>query len=83
MATIARKLNPILRGWTGYYGRYTPSALTQIFAYVNQTLRAWVMRKFKRFKGRKTRATTFLQRIADNNTGLFIHWRTGLNVPFA
>src|ERR1700756_3443673 len=24
---IARQINPLLRGWIGYYGRYTPSAL--------------------------------------------------------
>ena len=83
MTTLARKLNPILRGWMGYYGRYTPSALTQIFAYVNQTLCAWVMRKFKRFKRHKTRAGKLLERIARNNAGLFVHWRAGLSVWLA
>src|SRR5208337_1909618 len=39
MAEIARQLNPILRGWIEYYGRYTPSALLKIFQYVDQTLR--------------------------------------------
>jgi len=42
---IARKLNPLLRGWIQYYGRYTPSALYPLYRYVNQTLLAWVMRK--------------------------------------
>ena len=83
MVTIARKLNPILRGWMGYYGRYTPSALTQLHAYVNQTLHAWVMRKFKRFHGRKTRAGKFLKRVARNNVGLFVHWRGGPGDAFA
>jgi hypothetical protein len=54
-----------------------------IFVYVNQTLRAWVMRKFKRFSGHRTRAGQFLERIARNNPGLFVHWRDGLSVPFA
>ena len=27
LADIAQKLNPLLRGWIAYYGRYTPSAL--------------------------------------------------------
>jgi RNA-directed DNA polymerase len=30
MSEIARKLNPILRGWIEYYGRYTSSALTPV-----------------------------------------------------
>jgi group II intron reverse transcriptase/maturase len=83
MVTVARKLNPILRGWMGYYGRYTPSALTQIYRYVNQTVRAWVMHKFKRFKGHRTRASQFLERIARTQTGLFVHWRGGLGDAFA
>lgn len=83
LVTIARKLNPILRGWIGYYGRYIPSALLPLHAYVNQTLHAWVMRKFKRFKGRKTRAGQFLKRVARDNVGLFVHWRGGSGDAFA
>ena len=30
LADIARKLNPLLRGWIEYYGRYAPSALSPI-----------------------------------------------------
>jgi Group II intron, maturase-specific domain len=29
---IAQKLNPLLRGWIGYYGRYAPSALSPLAA---------------------------------------------------
>ena len=47
---IAQQLNPLLRGWIAYYGRYAPSALYPVLRYVNQTLVAWAMRKFKRFK---------------------------------
>ena len=61
---IARQLNPLLRGWIGYYGRYAPSALYPLLRYVNHTLVAWAMRKFKRFKGRKTLAGRFLERLA-------------------
>jgi hypothetical protein len=37
---IARKLNPLLRGWLEYYGRYAGSALYPVFRYVNLKLRA-------------------------------------------
>ena len=40
MADIVRQINPLLRGWIAYYGRYAPSALKPILRYVNQTLRA-------------------------------------------
>ena len=44
---IARQINPLLRGWIGYYGRYVPSALYPLFRYVNQRLLAWARRKYK------------------------------------
>jgi transposase len=47
------------------------------------SLRAWVMRKFKRFKGHRTRASQLLERIARTQTGLFEHWRGGLGDAFA
>ena len=82
MGDIALKINPLLRGWIEYYGRYTPSAITPMLRYVNQTLLAWVMRKFKRFKGRKTCAGQFLTRIARERAGLFVHWRGDPNDAF-
>jgi group II intron reverse transcriptase/maturase len=75
MAEIARKINPILRGWIEYYGRYTPSALDSIFLYVNQTLHAWMMRKFKRFKGHKARTWLFLEKLNRERAELFVHWQ--------
>jgi hypothetical protein len=39
MAEIAQEINPIIRGWLGYYGRYTPSALGSMVQYVSQLLK--------------------------------------------
>ena len=60
---IARMLNPLLRGWIQYYGRYNPSALEIMLRYVNLTVLRWVMRKFKRFQGRKVGAANFLEKL--------------------
>ena len=80
---IADRPNPLLRGWIEYYGRYTPSALSTMLRYVNQTLLRWVMRKFKRFKARKVRASHFLQELVRDGMGHFVHWRIGMTGPFA
>ena len=61
---IAEKLNPLLRGWIGYYGRYAPWKLEPMLRHVNLTLRRWTMRKFKRFAGRKVAAALFLEKLA-------------------
>jgi RNA-directed DNA polymerase len=83
LVDIARRLNPLLRGWIEYYGRYAPSALYPLFRYVNQTLLAWMMRKFKRFAAHKIRAGRFLERLARENADLFVHWRLGMTGTFA
>ena len=48
MVDIARQINPLLRSWIEYYGRYALSTLYPLLRYGNQTLRACEMRKFKR-----------------------------------
>ena len=63
LAEIARQINPLLRGWIGYYGRFSRSALAPLVDYVNQKLKAWIMRKYKRFRFHKTRASLFLRKI--------------------
>ena len=83
LADIARKINPLLRGWIEYYGRYAPSALSPVLRYVNLTLLGWAMRKFKRFTAHKIRASHFLQRLAGTNAELFVHWRIGMTGTFA
>jgi group II intron reverse transcriptase/maturase len=83
LQAIAQKLNPLLRGWIAYYGRYAPSALYPLLRHVNQTLVAWAMRKFKRFKDQKIRASQFLQRLAAERRDLFVHWDIGMTGVFA
>ena len=43
----------------------------------------WAMRKFKRFNAHKIRASHFLQKLARDDTGLFVHWQIGLTGTFA
>ena len=83
LADIARKINPLLRGWIAYYGRYMPSALRPFLRYVNLTMRAWAMRKFKRFAGHTTRTGRFLEKLSQTNPRLFVHWQIGMIGTFA
>lgn len=80
---IAQKLNPVLRGWINYYGRYTPSALNPVMRTVNKMLIAWAMHKYKRLKGRKTRAGGFIKRLKEKNPMLFEHWKRGTVIGVA
>ena len=83
LADIARQINPLLRGWIAYYGRYAPSALAPLLRYVNQTLLAWALRKFKRLRAHKIGASQFLQKLSGQSAHLFVHWRLGMTGVFA
>ena len=78
LSEIARLLNPKLRGWMAYYGRYYPSAMYAVWRHFNTTLVAWAMQKFKSLRRRKTQAGRFLERIAQRDPRLFYHWSIGM-----
>jgi len=80
---IARECNPILRGWINYYGKYNPSALYPVFRHFNKSLVSWSMRKFKKLRGRKTRAAIFMEEISKRQPQLFVHWGSSMGTGFA
>lgn len=83
LQNIAKWYNPVLNGWLNYYGQYTRSAMYPVWRQFNKTLVAWAMRKYKPLQKRKTKATVFLERIAEKQPRLFAHWRAGMRGAFA
>ena len=79
LTDLANMFNPILQGWINYYGRFHRSSLQWVFAAFDWALSTWVMRKFKRFKGRRVRANDWLRVVAQRQPLLFAHWAAGLN----
>ena len=81
LAEITHCLNPLLRGWINYYGRYAPSALAPLLRYVNHTLLAWALRKFKRFRAhagdQSPRPTHPFGRMYSARTAARHAWDTG------
>lgn len=74
---IARRINPILRGWIQYYGLYHKSVLREVLDHLNWTLVQWVRRKYKPFARHQKQATHWLGRLARRQPGLFVHWKNG------
>ena len=73
---IARRLNPILRGWIQYYGRFYPTELrARLFSYLNEHLSAWLRQKHSRLLRHGRRSRQVLARIAQQRRDLFVHWR--------
>ena len=77
---VAERINPVIQGWINYYSKFYPSALRAVLQQLNMRLVHWVMRKFKRFRHRKTRAVYWLGRISVQQPNLFAHWRWGITL---
>ncbi len=73
---IAAAINPIVRGWINYYGRFYRSRLsTTVLQQINEYLIRWAMRKYKRLRHSRRRAVRLLARISRSDPDLFAHWR--------
>ncbi len=75
---LARLINPVVRGWMNYYGRYYRSKCVQVLRHVNLALAAWARRKYKRFRRRERESTYWLGRIARRDPNLFALWQLGV-----
>lgn len=75
---IARAINPVVRGWVNYYGRYYKSHMYKTLATIERRLIKWVQRKYKRYRDHPRRATCWLGRYAKGKPSLFVHWQLGL-----
>jgi RNA-directed DNA polymerase len=71
---IAREINPIVRGWVNYYGRFYPSQLGRSLSNIDRYLVRWAMRKYKRLKRHTMRAWAFLANVIAREPRLFAHW---------
>ena len=74
LADLAQAINPIVRGWINFYGRFYRSELTSLLRRIDEYLARWAMRKYKRLRRRPTRAFRFLAAIAAREPRLFAHW---------
>lgn len=74
---IAKFINPIVRGWVNYYGRFYRSECLDTLKYLDLVLARWAKRKYKRFHRRWTAAYRWLMGIAARQRTLFHHWTLG------
>ncbi|WP_157047278.1 group II intron reverse transcriptase/maturase [Alkaliphilus metalliredigens] len=71
---IAQWINPIVRGWINYFGKYNASAIKYTLDCVERRIVKWAMCKFKNFRGHRRRAEKWLDEIRKREPSLFAHW---------
>ena len=73
---IAKWINPRVRGWINYYGKFYKSALYHLIEYIEYKLCLWARKKYKRLKERREKAREWLGRIRKRQRGYpFVHWK--------
>jgi RNA-directed DNA polymerase len=70
---LARWLNPIVRGWMQYYGRFYRSALYPFLRRVNTYVRRWARKKYVRLHAYK-RFKRWWDGVIDRQPNLFAQW---------
>jgi len=75
---VAQFLNPYIRGWVNYYGKFRKSAMNSIFQWLNKRLIRWARKRYKRYKTSIRRAYQWFTRVREQFPGLFYHWQIGL-----
>jgi hypothetical protein len=71
---LARWLNPIVRGWMNYYGRFYRSAMAPLLLRVSAYLRRWAGKKYRRLRTYH-RFKRWWAGLLERDPGLFAHWR--------
>jgi len=72
---LAQSINPIVRGWINYYGRFYRTELRSLDR-INEYLMRWAMRKYKRLRRHPQRAWDLVAAARKRQPELFAHWRT-------
>lgn len=75
---LARLVNPVVRGWMNYYGRFYRSKCVQVLRHLNEALAAWARRKYKRLRRRERASMHWLGCIAQRDPKLFVLWQLGV-----
>lgn len=71
---LAKWINPVVRGWVGYYGAFFQSALIFLVRHLDKLLYRWVIRKYKKQGSNFKKADRWVKRIKCEYPDFFVHW---------
>ena len=71
---LAKRLNPLVRGWVAYYGSFYPEPLQRFLIRIDLRLGCWARNKYKRLRRHKRRSWAWLKKCRETSPRLFVHW---------
>ena len=76
LEAFAKVLNPKIRSWINYYGKFFKSRMIRVFEYLDGLIRRWMTRKYKITAKQETLLK--FQHTKEEAHALFYHWTFGL-----
>ncbi len=74
---VAQYLEPYIRGWINYYGKFRLWEMNPVFQWLRRRLVMCARKRYKRYKTSINRAYAWLKRVKEQYPTLFYHWRVG------
>jgi RNA-directed DNA polymerase len=74
---VALYLEPLIRGWINYYGKFRITELNPVFLLLRQRLVWWARKRYKRYKTNMIKAYRWMDRVKKQFPNLFYQWRYG------
>ncbi len=71
---LANWINPVVRGWVGYYGAFFRSELLFLVQHLDKLIYRWVIRKYKKQGSNFKKTDRWVKRIKQEIPDLFVHW---------
>jgi group II intron reverse transcriptase/maturase len=76
---VAQFLEPYIRGWINYYGKFRLWEMNTVFQLLRRRLVMWARKRYKRYKTSLNRAYGWLERVKEQYPTLFYQWRVGFS----
>ena len=71
---LANWINPVVRGWVGYYGAFFQSELLFLVRHLDKLLYRWVIRKYKKQGSNFKKTDRWVNRVKREMPNFFVHW---------
>jgi RNA-directed DNA polymerase len=71
---VAKAINPVVRGWINYYGKFYKTKLIKFMHILNIKLATWARRKYKKLRTSEMKAIRWLHQISVRRPKMFAHW---------
>jgi RNA-directed DNA polymerase len=75
LGEVVAEINPVVRGWINYYGRFYTSKLRTFMREVNLRIVKWARSKYLNIRASEIKGLLWLKKLSQQKPNLFAHWK--------